>query len=129
MCDSVQRMVQIFGPVNTRGPIFLTIGERLKDERARLRLTQPQMAEIGGVGKNTQINYEKGERNPDSEYLARVAGAGVDVLYVVTGVRGVLGPDALTPDESALIENYRKADPSDRAFLQRLGVLASQHAG
>jgi transcriptional regulator with XRE-family HTH domain len=126
MCDSEQMMVQFIGPVNAWGTIFLTIGDRLKEERTRLRLTQPQMAETGGVGKNTQINYEKGERSPDSEYLARVSAIGVDVLYVVTGTRSDLTPGALSAEESALIENYRKSSISDRAFLQRLGMLTSE---
>lgn len=42
---------------------------------------------IGGVKKLAQINYEKGKRHPDSEYLAALARAGIDVLYILTGKR------------------------------------------
>ena len=64
-----------------------TIGERLREERDRLALSQPAFAEVGGVQKRAQINYEKNERYPDAAYLAAVAEAGVDVLYVLTGQR------------------------------------------
>lgn len=61
------------------------VGSRLKAERLRLRESQESLAEKGGVGKNAQIKYEKGERSPDADYLQLVAQAGVDVLYVLTG--------------------------------------------
>lgn len=67
----------------------MTIGERLKEERERLGLSQTALAAIGGVGKTTQINYEKGLRNPDSAYLTAVAEDGVDLMYVLAGTRPV----------------------------------------
>jgi transcriptional regulator with XRE-family HTH domain len=60
-------------------------GRRLKEERLRLRLTQVDMAHAGGVSKTSQINYESGDRAPDTDYLRAVAAKGVDVLYVVLG--------------------------------------------
>lgn len=74
-----------------------TIGERLKAERARLTMSQTELAAVGSVGKTTQINYEKGLRSPDAAYLAAVAGVGVDVLYVVTGKSST----ALAPVDAA----------------------------
>ena len=65
----------------------MSISKRLKEERNRLGLTQTEMGSLGGVKKVAQINYEKGERNPDASYLAGVAQAGVDVLYILTGSR------------------------------------------
>lgn len=64
-----------------------TIGERLKEERERLGLSQPAFAALGGAGKHSQINYEANRRSPDGEYLSAVAKHGVDVLYVLTGQR------------------------------------------
>nr|WP_300309241.1 helix-turn-helix transcriptional regulator [Halomonas sp.] len=52
-----------------------------------MAMSQTELAAIGGVGKTTQINYEKGTRSPDTNYLTAVAEAGVDVLYVITGER------------------------------------------
>lgn len=63
------------------------IGDRLLEERKRLKLSQVAMGELAGVHSNAQRNYEKGARSPDAGYLAAVAEAGVDVRYVITGER------------------------------------------
>ncbi|MBT2784789.1 MULTISPECIES: LexA family transcriptional regulator [unclassified Halomonas] len=63
------------------------IGERLKEERERLGLSQTALALIGGVGKTTQIKYEKGASSPDSSYLSAVSDEGVDIFYVLKGQR------------------------------------------
>ena len=64
---------------------MVSIGDRLRDEREALGLTQEKMAIAVGITKKTQGLYERDERVPDAEYLAAVAAKGVDVLYVVTG--------------------------------------------
>lgn len=74
----------------------MNIGERLKEERERIGLSQTALAQIGGVGKTTQIKYEKGSSSPDSAYLSAVSEEGVDIFYVLKGQR--LG----TPDAQAL---------------------------
>ncbi|MDB4353077.1 helix-turn-helix domain-containing protein [Porticoccaceae bacterium] len=61
-------------------------GNRLREERRRLGLTQEALAALGGVKRNSQVKYEQGERNPDSGYLAAISGA-VDILYVISGDR------------------------------------------
>lgn len=78
------------------------IGKRLKEERARLKLTQLKFAAIGGILANAQLKYEQGLRSPSALYLARLSEAGVDVLYVVTGKRS------------------QKADETDFALLLNL---------
>lgn len=61
--------------------------ERLREERARLSLSQEEVATAGGVQRRAQVNYEAGERSPTADYLAAVAGLGIDVLYLLTGRR------------------------------------------
>ncbi|WP_186289481.1 helix-turn-helix domain-containing protein [Methylomonas koyamae] len=80
-------------------------GDRLKEERERLQLSQSAFGDIGGVRKQAQLHYEKGERFPDSNYLAAIANSGVDVAYVLTGQRTQNA--AVTPMEVALLDNYR----------------------
>jgi len=65
--------------------------ERLREERKRLGLSQAVLAQLGGVRARAQGNYENGERSPDAEYLSRIARAGVDVHYVITGQRVASG--------------------------------------
>lgn len=95
----------------------MAIGDRLKEERSRLGFSQTDLAGVGGVGKTTQINYEKGERSPDAAYLAAVAESGVDVLYVVTGERKPQGPGTLTGEEADLVERYRQMSIEARATI------------
>jgi transcriptional regulator with XRE-family HTH domain len=61
------------------------LGNRLAQERARLGLTQAQVAEFAAIARRTQVNYESGERAPDASYLDRVGQQGIDTLYVLTG--------------------------------------------
>lgn len=106
----------------------MNYGERLKGERTRLAMSQTQFAAVAGVGKTTQINYESGNRAPDVAYLAAVARIGVDVQYIVTGVRSSA---SLSPDETVLLEGYRGLDAATRkrmlAFM--LGAVASSEKG
>lgn len=60
-----------------------TFGDRLREERKRLGLSQTEFAKAAGVHLNTQSRYEKGEREPDTAYLSALAGIGVDVGYIV----------------------------------------------
>ena len=94
------------------------IGDRLKEERERLRLNQTDFAALAGASKNSQYNYEKGERSPDANYLAAAAKCGVDVLYVVTGTRQIR-LDGLSAEGAQLLELLPRIDPSDQAILLR----------
>lgn len=66
------------------------LGDRLRAERERLGLSQQELADLCGVTMRSQRNYEKGERQPDAAYLAAMAAARIDMLYVVTGQRSGL---------------------------------------
>jgi len=43
------------------------LGNRLKEERKRLGLSQQELGSIGGVEANAQGKYENGERIPRSD--------------------------------------------------------------
>lgn len=64
-----------------------TFGDRLREERRRLGLTQTEFAAISGQKKQSQVRYESGERSPDGNYFAALARADVDIMYVLTGTR------------------------------------------
>lgn len=93
----------------------VSIGDRLAEERKRKGLNQSAFAAIGGVSVKTQVLYEKAERVPDANYLAAIAGAGFDVLYVLLGAPSA----AISIEESAVLAGFRKLDERGRA-----GVLA-----
>jgi transcriptional regulator with XRE-family HTH domain len=96
-------------------------GERLKEERVRLGLSQAALGEIGGVRKQAQLNYEKGERNPDSAYLSAIAKFGADIQFIVTGIRSA---ESLSSDEKELISLFRQAPLAVKA-----AALAALSAG
>lgn len=88
----------------------MDICNRLREERERLKLSQVALGEIGGIKKLAQINYESGKRTPDAQYLQAISRIGVDVLYVVTGVRSnVSSTRHLTSDEQQLLDLFRAA--------------------
>lgn len=123
------------------------IGERLKDERKRLGLTQPELADVAGAAKRTVIDWEKGVSSPTAAQLESLARVGMDVLYVITGARvqivtgrsndslanhltemgnpvthslvaEPLGEYRLNLREKALLENYRGSDEQGRRAME-----------
>ncbi|QPG65942.1 helix-turn-helix transcriptional regulator [Pseudomonas sp. BIGb0427] len=96
------------------------IGDRLKEERERLGLSQTDFAALAGASKNSQYNYEKGERSPDANYLAAAAQQGVDVLYVVTGQRLPMAETMLASDELEMVQNVRALAEEDKGAVKRL---------
>ncbi|KXJ49982.1 MAG: hypothetical protein AXW15_05805 [Neptuniibacter sp. Phe_28] len=99
---------------------MLNFFDRLKEERKRLGLNQMDVAKHAGVSKTTQFNYEKGDRQPDSEYLAAVAELGMDISYLVTGSRS-LNLD-LNKEESALLDNFRHLGVEDKKAIYHVSL-------
>ena len=100
-----------------------SIGDRLKEERERLGLSQSAAADIGGVQRTAQSNYERSNRSPDAGYLEALSRFGLDVLYVVTGVRS---PAALTSDEEMLLTRYRALSSDAKLAMLTGGATPSQ---
>lgn len=71
------------------------LGERLKEERVRLGLSQSAFAERLGIHRNTQIKYESGAREPDSSYLEAISRFGVNTQYVM-GIHDLKPTELLT---------------------------------
>lgn len=105
---------------------LVSIGSRLAEERKRKGLNQSAFAEIGGVSVKTQVLYEKAERVPDANYLAAIAEAGFDVLYILTGAPNA---SAVAGEEAAVLAGYRKLDARGRAgVLALIGGMQKQPA-
>ncbi|MCU8586765.1 XRE family transcriptional regulator [Erwinia pyrifoliae] len=111
------------GHVNTEFYQMMSVGARLVEERKRFGLNQANFGALAGCARNTQANYERDERHPDSKYLSALADKGVDVLYVLTGRRT---PDVgdTTDDEIELIKLYRSAP-----LVVKAAALAALTAG
>lgn len=112
---------------------FVSIGERLREERDRLGYTQAGFADALGVSRNSQVNYESGAREPDASYLAGLQRLGADVMYVLTGQRPLVAGESLPPSpmsrrERALLDNYANTDEEGRRAIERLANLEAQSA-
>lgn len=86
---------------NTTG-IPAGFGERLKEERKRLKLTQTELAQTGGVGRLAQSQYESEVRAPTTRYLSAIGAAGIDLAYLVLGVKSETS--LLTPEQQDRVE-------------------------
>ncbi|KPZ10703.1 Regulatory protein [Pseudomonas syringae pv. spinaceae] len=108
----------------------LSAGECLREERNRLGLKQEEMAEIGGVTRNTQGSYERNERRPDTGYLKALHSIGLDVLYVVTGIRSAPTVTGISGSEATLLARLRALPPHDQETVLRmvdaLGAVAER---
>jgi transcriptional regulator with XRE-family HTH domain len=65
----------------------MSIGNRIKEERERMKLSQTSFADLVGVHRKSQANYETDQRNPNTAYMKAMATAGIDVGYIITGER------------------------------------------
>jgi len=50
-----------------------TLGEIIKNRRKELNITQPHLAELAKVSKNTLYKLERGQSNPSVDVLNRLA--------------------------------------------------------
>lgn len=100
-------------PVKRKRGKKLDIGQRLKNERLRLELSQAELAAELGTNKKSQTNYELGHNQPSASYLAAAARLGIDVAYVLTGERA----PTVSTVERELLRLFRSASPDLRAAV------------
>lgn len=63
------------------------IGARLVEERARLALTQQALASAISCSRLSVIQYEGGRSSPAAETLVAMESIGIDVRFLLTGLR------------------------------------------
>lgn len=103
---------------------------RLRQERRRLQMNQEDLGNAGGVRKQAQSNYEKGLRYPDASYLTGIAGAGVDVQYLLTGQTSRPATIALSGDEERLLAGFRELKVREkRGVLALVGAITGTPLG
>lgn len=114
------------------------LGQRLKDERNRLGLSQQGLADYLSVAKATIQNWEGAggrETQIPADKLETCAKRGMDVQYVLTGTRSTnldrvaeetgtykveKGVGTLSREEEVLVEKYRHLKPGDRTRAQAI---------
>ena len=103
----------------------MSFGGRLAEERKRLGLKQAEFAALVGTDVPKQSLYENDRRELRADYLARLADAKVDVVYVLTGQRSEGG--WLSQSASDLLSAYLCLPPDvQRALVGFADSLAAQ---
>jgi transcriptional regulator with XRE-family HTH domain len=97
----------------------MSLGSRIREERERLGLTQTAL----GVAPKTQRFYESDARKPDTGYLEHFAALGADVLYILTGRRD---ESSLSPDEAALLDNYRHSSETGKRTVRGAAAASAE---
>lgn len=88
-------------------------------------MSQTDFGEIGKVARNAQLDYEKGKRSPDVDYLLSLAAHGVDIVYLLTGERREQVASDFTPSEVVVLRWFRAMPDAQRhAALMVLDALA-----
>lgn len=100
---------------------MFSIGQRLREERERLKLSQEGLGEKLGVDRKVIRNYEGDKTSPRADQLATLMALGADVLYIISGQKLLLG---VTEPES--LESYKPAERA--AQVIRDLILTEQDA-
>jgi transcriptional regulator with XRE-family HTH domain len=108
-----------------------SFGVRLAQERRRLGYRQGAFAALVGTTAPKQSLYENGHRELRAPYLARIAAAGVDVAYILTGKRSE--GFSLGEELDTLLVTYRFLPPdlkeSVMRFVEDMDRYVSRRSG
>ncbi|MDQ0250943.1 transcriptional regulator with XRE-family HTH domain [Sphingomonas kyeonggiensis] len=104
---------------------LVEFSSRLRAERKTKGLNQTEFGRLGGVGLQTQSRYEKAETEPGAEYFANLAGAGVDVHFVLTGRRA---RELFSESQTELIDLIALLDDADQSAILHLTRSLAQRA-
>lgn len=105
------------------------VGERLREERERLGQNQTDFGQAAGVSRGTQKAYELESSSPDLRYLSGLQSLGVDVSYVLTGLREAVEAGEVSEDEAGLLTRYRQLSDDDRRSTVRMVTAMAEMAG
>jgi transcriptional regulator with XRE-family HTH domain len=99
-------------------------GRRLREERTRLGLTQEQLAQLAGIQRLAQGQYETEKSPPNVRYLASIGGAGVNLYYLIFGKPN--GAGSLPPTKRREIEQRVFELIEDYVSVQCAGRLSAE---
>lgn len=64
------------------------IGQQIKERRDTLGITQPDLAEMAGISKNTLYKIETGQANPTLKVLNKIADIlGMEITMTVKKIK------------------------------------------
>lgn len=75
-----------------------SFGNRLKEERIRLKLTQEELANKVGVRPITILQYEKGKSSPPIKFIYSLQEIGFNLIFLFLGSREIEEPGNYSPE-------------------------------
>ncbi|WP_282338585.1 helix-turn-helix transcriptional regulator [Pseudomonas sp. PS02288] len=105
------------------------VGERIREEREKLGLSQTDFGVKAGVSRGTQKAYELESSTPDLRYVSALEAIGSDAHYVLTGLRTPRDAQGLSEDEALVLSQYRALPDADKASVARLTTALAALAG
>lgn len=123
-------MYRIFQQVTTMNSNFLDLnrGNRLKEERKRLKKTQKEASEIIEMKEQSWIRFEKHGEPFDLAALQRLENIGMDMMYVVFGIRKNDDLQNIKPEHLEILRLLNNASDQKLAkIIQMIQLMASEN--
>jgi len=123
-------MYRIFQQVTTMNSNFsdLNRGNRLKEERKRLKLTQKEAADIIAMKEQSWIRFEKRGEPFDLAALQCLENKGMDMMYVVFGIRKTEGLENIKPEHLEILRLLNQASDQNLVKItQMIQLMATEN--
>lgn len=105
--------------------VFKHLGQRIREERTKYRLTQEQLAEAAEINESYIGQVERGEKNPSLETLVSIANSlGVTVDYLLQDEVNVK-PNSLINE---LISITKDKDPDELRLMLNICRMISDYS-
>lgn len=105
--------------------VFKHLGQRIREERTKYRLTQEQLAEAADINESYVGQVERGEKNPSLETVVSIANSlGVTVDYLLQEEVKV-EPNNLINE---LISITRDKDPDELRLMINICRMISEYS-
>lgn len=104
----------------------MDIGVRLREERTRLGYSQADICNSCGISKRSYIHYESGDRSPDAEFLGAASKIGIDIQFVVIGIRSA-NFQTKRKEEEKLLSLFRCCDEQAQVHIVQTAILLSTY--
>ena len=99
-----------------------TVGERIKTERLRLKLSQRDFSKLINISAEAQFKYAKNISLPRIDYLLKIQNIGVDINYILLGYSN---PIILTENEISILTAIRTSSAIKNFILGGIKELKS----